>query len=219
MTARRALTLIASGLVLAVVALAPLAGGASAASQHDNASSANEIYAASRSAAAQSRSVRVVAKPLGLVGVYASNGRSHVTLSRGDQRVEVIRIGGDLYQRGNKAFWRSVGVPARQAAAFAGVWIRRKATAAELKLYDMKKFVLPMLAASLPVRIVGHDRIGRMPVILMRDADDNGTIAIAGRGVPYPRRLTLDGKGSVSFNDWGAKIVIVAPRNYVPLPG
>ncbi|MGH3341562.1 MAG: hypothetical protein ACRDPK_01525 [Carbonactinosporaceae bacterium] len=187
---------------------------------------ARKVVDRAREAAKSAPSVRVAGElvsaegPLRVDMRFQGSEGATGRLTQGGESIEVLRVGRDLYLKGNKGFYRSVRagdaaellegkylrVPA-QGGEFAGLAaLTRVDTLIDAALPDTGKF---SMAESEWVR--DTYAIG----VRVREADEGGVLFVSLEGKPYPLQIaSLDGSeaaGSIDFLDYGRQVSLEKP--------
>jgi hypothetical protein len=149
------------------------------------------------------------------------------TMVRGGQPVQVVMTGGQAYVNTTAAWWMAHGAPPSAANGVAGVWVHM------LDTRFTEPFSLDALLGYLHEAAhedfdppVHADGPGGRPVWQLREVrTDDGFLAVAAEGTPYPVELTVTasegGQSSVdyTFSEFGVAQPIVAPTGAVESGG
>ena len=155
----------------------------------------------------------------------AATGTVTTTSVTGTKRLTVtlaiIRVGGTLYIRGDRAYYARIGP---KAAAVAGRWLSLPASqdTSVAGLTDLSVVAAGLAPPSNRAQVVGTARLGSAPVIVVRP-NSATKLYVAASGTPRPLRLqrTLDvpagGDGTIDFADYGAPVTVTAPAGAIPI--
>jgi len=140
------------------------------------------------------------------------------TLTLGDQSVELLRVDGTAYMKGDAALWTSFGVPAEAVGQLDGVWVLMPADAASgLETFTFDGFVDEIRGGSGGTggnaeEEVATDELDGQDVVVVTD-DDGSKLYVAATGEPYPLKVVNTGAeaGEVVFSGFGETEEITAP--------
>jgi hypothetical protein len=211
---------------LAVV-LAVLLAGCGASDNGVASKPADQILAATRTAAQSASSVHVVAGSkithggsLTLDASLAKN-QAHAQISVLGMTYEVIRDGDTLYVKGNRVFAARLGavlgvkIPANQ-------WLTgpTKGVLAQTGGFtDIERELPAILSGSGPVSKGAKIKINGQPAITLKETRKlyTGVLYVATTGQPYPIKLIKTGRetGQTTFTGWNHPVTVTAPPNAV----
>ncbi len=152
----------------------------------------------------------------GTVTTTSITGTKRLTVS-----LAIIRVGGTLYIRGDRAYYSRIGP---KAAAVAGRWISLPAAqdTSVAGLTDLSIVAAGLASPSNRAQVVGTARLGSAPVIVVMP-NSAAKLYVAASGAPRPLRLqrTLDvpagGDGTLDFVDYDAPLTVTAPAGAIPI--
>jgi hypothetical protein len=150
----------------------------------------------------------------------AKGGRG--TVSTNGLAVRVTRIGNAAYLASSNAFYRRF-TNAAGMQLLKGRWLKVPVSDSRFSTFssatDSQAWLVAILDPKGPVVKVGKRTLHGASVIELRDASGGGTLYIAATGPPYPVQLVQTGvhHGVVSFDHWGAPVVVKAPSHPVYL--
>lgn len=150
--------------------------------------------------------------------VIRDGGKS--TTKRVTVKLDVIRVGSQLYIRGDRAYYARIGP---KAAAVAGHWLSLPISADRsiAELTDITQLAAGLSGAT-SVSKLGLQKFSSKDVVVVRTSA-GATLYVAATGAPEPLRLqrsTTDPGtlgGTLDFTDYGAAITVKAPAGAVPL--
>ena len=140
------------------------------------------------------------------------------TITLGGQTVELIRVDGTAYMKGDAALWSSFGVPAEAVGQLAGTWVLMPPGAdSGLETFTFDGFVDEIRGGSGGTggnaqEEVETDELDGQDVVVV--TDDNGSkLYVAATGEPYPLKVVNTGaeSGEVVFSGFGETETITAP--------
>ncbi|GAA0563006.1 hypothetical protein [Actinomadura livida] len=166
------------------------------------------------------RSVRVRAKvkdaeagTINLDFTYAGRDRAKGTMQIGDQKVEMIRIGKEEYQKGNKAFLKETG--GNQAVStFSGMWMKTtqkggSGFGALSGLGDLEGLLKEMEEGGLEGWTTGKPgNTAGTPSVPLNGAGEQ--IHLAAEGPPYVLRMS-DGTDYFDFLSYDKPVTVKRP--------
>jgi hypothetical protein len=184
-----------------------------------------EILAATRAAAQNATSVRVVARAT----TRAASQKLDASMARNQGRAQVsvlginfnvVRIGDTVYVKGNRAFnagvERTLGVKVPS-----GVWLKGTTTEfSQVRVFtDVEKELPVMLGGSGAVTKGARIKIGGQSAITLKLTRKlyTGTLYVATTGQPYPLKLTKTGRehGQTTFTNWNDPVAVIPPAHAV----
>lgn len=236
--ARRGVAIAAAGLAAAFIA-----GGCGGANETTSASTtaptastsalaglnADQVLAKAKAAATSAKSVHVVGQ------IVQSSGKTTFDLKLSDQpgatgtielagsRVEIVRIGGDVYFKADQKTLASGlgGSSAELARLVAGRYIKGPLTDPRLtgftQLTSLKDFTANVLDPSGSIsRVDGKIVDGVATVGLRNDNKQNGgTLYVADEGEPFPLLIealsSRSDTGNLRMKEWNAELAISPP--------
>ncbi|MFB4304615.1 hypothetical protein [Actinomadura sp. GTD37] len=181
-------------------ATAPATGPAAAPSNGVEKLDAADILSRARKATAAARSLRIRGQieeggdEFALDFRYEGKAKSSGWFQQGGERVEITRIGKDLYIKGNDAFWKSIGGKGA-VQVLSGKHLKTSSTAADFK--DMAFFTDRTAMFNEAVKSAGTWKkgktgtVGGTPTVTLLAGTSGDQIQVATRGEPYV--LVLDG--------------------------
>jgi hypothetical protein len=223
---RRPRSLVSSALGVALLTL--LLAGCGSSDNGVAAKPAHQILAAARTAAQSASSVHVIANS------KVMNGRpfkldTSLSTQQGQARssffgfeFEVIRDGGTLYIKGNRAFDRrlestqGVKVPL-------GVWLKGPtASVGQIgEVTDISKELPVILSGSGKVTKGAQVKLDGQPAITLKLTRKlyTGTLYVATTGQPYPLKLVKNGQetGQTTFTNWNDPVTVTPPANAIEI--
>lgn len=191
---------------------------------------AKRILADAQRAASTARSVHVVAhgvqqgQQISLdLSIKAGSGADG-TFGLFGGSVEVIRFGGKVYLKGDRAFWQRFAGNGGNLRSIANRWV--VAPGATTALQGLTALMsISGIASRLNVQgqVVnqGTKTFHGQQVIALRDPAENGTVYVSATGKPYPVAL-LGGKSSVTitFDHWNQPVTVRSPpKHAIPVFG
>lgn len=235
-------TLIATGAAVAVLA-AGCGGGSTTTSTASTATTAgtssspsalagltaDQVLAKARAAVAVARSVHIVGEVVQAAGptrfdLKLTGGPGAIgSIEIAGGRVEIVRIGGDIYFKADEKTLASGlgGTSAEIAKLVAGRFIKGPLTDQRLAsfahLTNLKDFTTNVLEPSGAIsRVAGKPIDGVRTVGLLNDnAARGGTLYIADEGDPFPLLIeALAGRsdtGTLRMKDWNAVVTVTPP--------
>jgi hypothetical protein len=133
--------------------------------------------------------------------------------------IALIRLGGTLYIRGDRAYYARIGP---KAVAVAGRWLSLP-TAQDRSVAELTDVsaVAQGFSTTAGTRVRGTAQLGGTPVVQVMAGTD-ATLYVAARGRPRPLRLqrssTATGVlGTVDFGDYDAPLTVTAPAAPIAL--
>ena len=188
--------------------------------------SADDVLAAARAAANDARSVHVV-------GGVSQGGRRttlDLRLSSGGEgsgfvattggRVDIARVGRDVYFRADEVTLTQVLGPDRASAA-GGRFVKVPAGDATFRsfrdLLDKRQLVEMLLFPAGALSRVDGIPVDGVPTVGLHDDDPDapGVLYVAASGTPYPLLLkpddVADGVGELRLSEWNADVQIAPP--------
>jgi len=152
---------------------------------------------------------------------YAGKTRSTGWFTLGAQRVEITRVGSDIYFQGNAAFWTAAGEKAAYKL-FKGKFIKTTADNAdfkELAAFTDRTGLFDEVVKSAPGWKKGKaGEVGGVPTVVLTNSVGD-RIQVATQGRPYP--LSMDGgqDNHLEYSPYGKPVEIRRPpgRNVVDM--
>lgn len=140
------------------------------------------------------------------------------TLSSKGVRFEVVRVGNDVYLRTDKAGYAKLA-GARGAELIGDRWLKTGPTDSRFEsfqeLTNRDKLIDGLLSPRGTLTKGEATTVRGTPAIMLRSADDKGTLAVATTGPPYPLRLAAgpksDSSGEINFGEWNAPVTLNPP--------
>lgn len=157
-------------------------------------------------------------------GMPAATGTVTTTTVSGKNRstvtLAIVRIGGALYIRGDRAYYARIGP---KAVAVAGRWLSLPAAqdTSVAGLTDLSSIAAGLSYTSQD-RVTGEARLGSAPVVVVM-ANASARLYVAASGVPRPLRLqrSLSGSsganGTLDFSEYDAPLTVSAPAGAIPI--
>ncbi len=188
---------------------------------------ADQVLAKAKVAAESAKSVKVkgeivqgtqsITIDLKLTGVARGTG----VLSLGGGRIDITRIGNDLYFKADEKTLGSTvaqGDPAL-ITKIAGRYIKATATTPGFDnfagLLDLVEFEKGVLSPTGKISRVDGKAVGGVPTVGLKDAEakeGGGILYIADRGEPYPLQIIpTSGPGVVTMSEWDVPVTVTAP--------
>ncbi|TDC61796.1 hypothetical protein E1200_28075 [Actinomadura sp. GC306] len=181
--------------------------------------SPTDAFKRASAATLSARSVRVRAKvkdaqagTIDLDVTYVGRDRARGTMRIGDQRVEIIQIGKEEYQKGNKAFLKETA--GSEAVSFlSGKWTKTTQSGSGFGalsgLGDLRGLLTEMEEAGLQGWTMGKPgKTAGTPSVPMTGAGEQ--IHLAAQGPPYILRMT-DGTDHFDFLSYDKPVTIKPP--------
>ncbi len=187
---------------------------------------ADQVLAKAKEAAQSAKSVRVkgeisqdgqsITIDLRLAGVARGSG----TLTLDGGRIDVVRIGNDIYF---KADAKTLGQTVAQGndqliKLIAGRYIKASVTTPGFAnfagLLDLVEFEKGVLSPDGKISRTDGKPVGGVPTVGLKDndANDGGILYVADQAKPYPLRIEpASGPGVVTMSDWNADVTITPP--------
>lgn len=220
-----------AGRIVAVVAVGVLAltgcssSGSSAASSPSPTSngvsdlSADAILAKAKESAAAQSSVHLVGKgssessPITFDMKLRRGGGGVGSVTQGDQTVQVISTGSEVYLKADKAYWEANG-GATAAELIGDRWVKSPASdpSAEslARFADFSQALEGFLSPSGTITKGDVGTAEGQPAIAL--VSTNGKLWVATTGTPLPISIASDAAGEgLVFKDWGATVDIPVP--------
>ena len=216
--------------VLALAALATLAGcgGSSSSGNGVTSKSANEILAATKAAASAATSVHVAGTlsshgtPITLDMSLAAGKGGKGKLSENGLSFELIVVDETIYIKGSPAFYDHFGGSAA-AQVFEGKWLKAPAGQGELaslaSLANLGKILDQSLASTGTLAKGSTTTVNGQPAVELTDSTKSGSLYVATTGAPYPVQIAKHGAetGKVSFSEWNKPVQLSPPANAIDL--
>jgi hypothetical protein len=176
--------------------------------------SATEIVSKMQAAAGAATSVHVAGKSgTTSIDLKMGAGSADGTVGLGAGNVEIVRIGEQLYLKGDKAFWTQ-SASASVAGVVAGKYVKISGTqAAQYALFTrMSDFFGQALKPSGTVTKGAVTTIDGQRAIGLIDTDGS-VLYVALDGPPLPIKTTNTGSdaGEVDFTGWNQAVTVAAP--------
>lgn len=190
--------------------------------------SAGEVLAKTKAAAVGARSVHIAGRvvqggrPIAFDLRLTTQPGATGTIELGGGKVEIVRIGGDVYFKADEKTLASGlgGSSAEIAKLVAGRFIKGPLSDPRLtgftQLTSLKDFTANVLTPSGAIRRVdGKPVDGVRTVGLRNDAANGGTLYIADEGDPFPLLLEAlaggSSTGNLRMSEWNTDVTITAP--------
>jgi hypothetical protein len=215
--------------MLALLAIAALAGCGGSSSGNGVASkSANEILAATKAAASAATSVHVSGTlsshgtPITLDMSLAAGKGGKGKLSENGLSFELIVVDETIYIKGSSAFYDHFGGSAA-AQVFQGKWLKAPAGQGELaslaSLANLGKILDQSLASTGTLAKGSTSTVNGQSAIELTDSTKSGSLFVATTGEPYPVQIAKHGAetGKVSFSEWNEPVQLSPPANAIDL--
>lgn len=222
-----------TGLALAVLPIAVLAGCGGSSSSSSSASgngiadkSPADILAATKVASDAATTVHVSGSivsdgsPITLdMNLLAGKG-GRGQLSESGLAFELIQVGKTVYIKGSPAFYKHIGGTAA-AQLLDGKWLKAPASDSDFaslsQLTDLRQLVDQTLASHGSLTKAGTSTIAGQKVVGITDKTKGGTLYIAATGQPYPVEITKAGSGGgkITFDRWNKTVTLSAPANAI----
>jgi hypothetical protein len=207
-----------------VVALAGCGGGSS--SNGIASRSADEILASTRSAALAASAVHVKGslkesgKPLKIDLKLVSPDKATGSLAEGSESFQLIRVGTNIYIKGSKAFYRSIGGPSA-AQLLGGRWLKGPSSGSDFQsiaaFTSMKTLLSQALKPEGKVAKTGTKTVDGREAVGLKDPAQGGTLYVATSGKAYPVEIVSGSGENISFSEWDQSVSITAPKNAVDI--
>jgi hypothetical protein len=210
-------------LTLLVVLLAAGCGGGSGGNGMAKKTS-EAVVAAALQAAKHARLVHVVGSgedngtPLKIdLWIAAKQGTGH--LQEQGTTFDIVRVGDDVYVRGDDEFRRQLGAAAGVTLP-KGTWVKGSTTnpvfASLAPLLDIGNFFDNVLGRHGKLVNKGETSRDGQKAVEIRDTSDGSSLFVAAEGDPYPLALApKGGSGTLSFEEWNGEQAIAAPDDSV----
>ena len=135
--------------------------------------------------------------------------------------VELVRVRGNIYMRGDRGFWRHFGSNGAKLALLTDRWVEAPASVPALKgiasVTDISG-LSSMLAEHGKVISDGVRTFRGQKVVALRDAIEGGTLYVRATGTPYPVASVEKGHSeTIVFDRWNQHVVVRAPKNALSL--
>jgi hypothetical protein len=144
------------------------------------------------------------------------------TMSQGNARADVARVGDVSYIRANAAFWKLfAGTGA--AVLLHDRWLSGSTTKPPLNAFARFLSINALLreaftgTASHTLKKLGTRTYKGQKVIAIADPADHETLLVAAEGKPYPVAAT--GQGTIDFSDWDKEVSVEAPKGATDITG
>lgn len=188
--------------------------------------SADEILAKAKTALSKAKSVHVTGSNSAAgeefqldLRVKGSEGGAGTILT-GEDKIELIRIGQDVYFKATGALMNSLAGSAEAAKLLVGKYLKGSATDPKFKelasFADLSTMGTTFLDPDGKITKGERKTIRGIPAIgLVDPSADGGTLYIALQGEPLPLQITPSAtskdKGSLDFLDYGKPVELTAP--------
>jgi outer membrane murein-binding lipoprotein Lpp len=149
------------------------------------------------------------------------------TVTLGQRRFDITRIGEDLYVNGGKGAFDALGPAAPLLEGRPVLLPADDARFAELAAFtDLRTMMDNLLGIRGEIRKGETSTINGLPALALVDASDDGLLWVAAAGKPYPLRLhapkpssARGTAGTVDFLEYDRPVELKAPANAVRLGG
>jgi hypothetical protein len=176
-----------------------------------------EIVAMAKSALGKASSVHIKGsfvdegKPMTIDLQYSSGGEGTGSVTTEGQTFFVLKIGDDVYFKGDDAFMASIiGDDKNVEKLLKGKWMKSKASdAAEMTAFFS---ISDEIFKDLPTDLRRGDTgvINGIKALELIESD-GGKMWVATEGEPYPLRLDGGADGTIDFTEYGATLDLKAP--------
>ncbi|QKW32972.1 hypothetical protein HUT06_02065 [Actinomadura sp. NAK00032] len=145
---------------------------------------------------------------------YAGKSKSTGWFQQGRERVEITRIGKEVYLKGNDAFWTSVGGKGA-LQLFSGKYLKTTGTSPDFK--DLAVFTYRTALLNEAVKSAGTWRkgkaatVGGTPAVTLTTGATGDEIQVATRGEPYVLALTGGPQNRIEYIDYGKPVDVRRP--------
>jgi len=191
--------------------------------------SAEQILTKAKAAATSAKSVHVVGQIVQSSGTTAFDLKltdqpgATGTIELGGGKVEIVRIGGDVYFKADEKTLASGlgGTSAELAKLVAGRYIKGPLTDPRLtgftQLTSLKDFTANVLDPSGSISRVDGKPVDGVPTVGLRndDKDNGGTLYVADEGEPFPLLIEAltdrSDTGNLRMKEWNADVTITPP--------
>lgn len=188
---------------------------------------ASEILTKSMAAAKAATSVTVsgsVEQGSGTINIDLAlgDGVASGTVGINGVTVKILRVDGKFYLNAPKALFDQIADGgAAVGTLLADKWftVPSTGTAADSfkdigELSDMDSLFDGLLDNASP-KVKGTGDVNGQPVVLLTESNDDGTLAVATTGEPYPLQVkqTTGGTGVVTFSKWNEPVTVTAPAD------
>ncbi len=145
---------------------------------------------------------------------YEGATKSTGWFQQGNQRVEITRIGKEVYLKGNDAFWKSIGGKGA-LQLFSGKYLKTSNTAADFK--DLSIFTYRTALFNEAVKSADTWRkgktltVGGTPALSLTTAGAADEIHVATQGEPYVLALAGGPENRIEYTDYGKPVTVQRP--------
>jgi hypothetical protein len=221
-------TLAGSLSILALAGVAGCGGSSSGGGSGLASKSPTQIVAAAQSAADGASSVHVAGSivnagaPIELDMELVSGSGGKGRLSENGASFELVELGGYVYIKGTRAFYRHVA-GAAAAQLLDGKWLKASASsgtfASLTSLTNLRKLLDSTLSSHGTLTKGATSTVEGQQAIAVKDSTRGGTLYVATSGTPYPLQIAKGGSsgGKIAFNHWNEPVTLKAPANAVDL--
>jgi len=217
-----------AGLAGLAAAILLLAGCGGSSSSGEAQKSAAQILADTKATAQSATSVHYVGTinqngsslHLDMQLVAGKGGKGTITI--GGHKIDVVRIGGKVYFKGDEAFYRQYA-GAATAQLLAGKWIAAPSASGNFSsftpLTDIGKLFGLIKTKGKISKGAASTVDGQKVIALTSSGPGTGTIYVATSGEPYPVELAGPSSkaGSLHFSDWNGTVTLVPPSGAIDL--
>jgi hypothetical protein len=198
-----------------LIAVLLVAGCGSSAGNDEAGKPAKQVVADAERVALAAKALHVVGHTLDgstplRFDIWLRRGRAKGHFVEGGAVYDAVRVGSDVWARGNAAFVSRLG------SGTAGEWLRGTATTGPLapvaSLLDREDFVQSALGQHGKLVNRGTVEHRGEQVIEIRDTTEGGSLYVAAGGTPYPVGLVAGTDSAVEFRDWDQTVEIRAPE-------
>ncbi len=194
------------GLLALLLGVAACGGGG-----HESGKTADQILNDAQAAADKASSVHIVGEvtrggtPGKLELLLANNGDGREQVTTADHTAEIIKVGQVLYAR---------GIPGLSGTGYQRLSLSDPRAARLAQAVDKKTVFMQLIDHNDAFTVIGTETLNGNAAVKLKPQTGPGILYIADDAEhPYPLRIddAANGKGTITFSDWGADVTIAAP--------